>query len=112
MPKPVSMREIKSVQSRIARIAKMLDTLAAQLEEKERGESKKRRSEESVIPKLQDAIKEVVAKSDKPVTTKEIQKTTGFGYRQVSNVLYKLTRTGVVKVKSRGLYTIRRRYRA
>ena len=51
-----------------------------------------------------DAVLKVVAGSKDGATIAELKSKTGLESRQLSNALYKLTKRGKIKAKSRGLY--------
>ncbi len=50
------------------------------------------------------AVYDVIRRSRKGTTIKNLREKTELGPRQVSNALYKLTKQGLIKTKSRGIY--------
>ncbi len=56
-------------------------------------------------PTVLDSVLNVVNRSKKGVTIANIKKKTNLETRQLSNALYKLTKKGLIKTESRGIYS-------
>jgi len=51
-----------------------------------------------------DSVSGIISSSKKGVTIADLRAKTGLGAKQLSNVLYKLSKKGKIKAKTRGLY--------
>jgi predicted Rossmann fold nucleotide-binding protein DprA/Smf involved in DNA uptake len=55
-------------------------------------------------PTVIDSILNAIKKTKKGITIAQLKEKTEFNSKQLSNALYKLTKKGEIKTKSRGLY--------
>jgi len=55
-------------------------------------------------PTVIDTILNTIKRSRKGVTIAQLKEKTDFNSKQLSNVLYKLSKKGIIQAKSRGLY--------
>jgi predicted Rossmann fold nucleotide-binding protein DprA/Smf involved in DNA uptake len=55
-------------------------------------------------PTVIDSILNAIKKTKKGITIAQLKEKTEFNSKQLSNALYKLTKKGEIKAKSRGLY--------
>ena len=93
--KPVKAEKKKAAKPKAAPVVKVVEE-AAPVEEDSFPSDKPAEILKSVL--------EVIKRSRKGTSIKILREKTGFGPRQVSNALYKLTKQGVIKTKSRGIY--------
>jgi len=64
---------------------------------------RKKRKDEDEITQY-DIVEELIIKTTKGSRRKLLQKQTGFSYKKIDNILYKLLKQGNIKRKSRGLF--------
>ena len=99
--------EIRQVQRSIQKIAKLLQTVAAEVDARERKVSSKKKPHtrpEQLSSNINDNVRAAIARARKGISISEIKEKTGLQDRQINNALYKLTQKGVVQTKVRGVY--------
>lgn len=121
---------MKKVQSQLKTVAKSLASLAAKIEKmseqiteapapkkakaapKKKAAAKAPKKKAAAAPKpaasakdtVLDNVLGVIAKSRNGATIANLKSKTGLESRQLSNALYKLSKKGKIKAKSRGVY--------
>jgi predicted Rossmann fold nucleotide-binding protein DprA/Smf involved in DNA uptake len=113
--------QLKSISKSLVSLSKQVDRLTKQvdkLQPAKRAVTKKaapkrkpvvrkavvRRAAPAKSMTVLDTVYNVIKRSRKGVTIAVLKEKTGFDSRQLSNALYKLSKKGMVRAKSRGLY--------
>ncbi|MEW5908392.1 MAG: hypothetical protein AB1659_01175 [Thermodesulfobacteriota bacterium] len=105
-------KEISAVAKKIAALGRQLDRIATQISKgkpkstaaKKTGTAARTRKKAGKKASLVDQVIHVIGKAKKGLNIPALKKKTGLGDRQLSNVLYKLTKKGIVKTEARGIY--------
>ncbi len=102
----------KQLQALTLKIERLAGVAAAEKPVKAKPKAKAKRAAKKAAPKktpasastVLDTVYGVIRKSKKGAAIAAIKKKTGLETRQLSNALYKLTKKGVIKTQSRGVY--------
>ncbi len=115
MPNQSLDQELKRVHQSIAKIVRMLEDVVEEVSKREADKPDKEDDKPTLsrTSKINRSVLSTIEKSKKGITIQEIKAHTKLEQRQVNNALYKLTKKGFVKAKTRGVYIIEEsRYRA
>lgn len=106
-------KEINALARKMSDLSRRLDRIAKEIsKEKIRPEKVKKIGKGLKVRKrarkkssLVDKVIHVIDKAKKGMSIPALKQKTGLGDRQLSNVLYKLTKKGIVRTEARGIYT-------
>jgi predicted Rossmann fold nucleotide-binding protein DprA/Smf involved in DNA uptake len=104
-------KSLLSLSKQVQRITKQVDkyqpakkAAPGRPQKAARKAARRRKAIPSSSATLLNAVYSVIKRSPKGATIAVLKTKTGFGARQLSNALYKLSKKGMVRAKSRGLY--------
>lgn len=105
-------KELNTIVKKIAALFKQVDKISKQVSKKNpaktvvqkrrKAPGKKKATGQKAA--LVNSVINVINKSKKGLSISALRQKTGLGPRQLSNVLYKLAKKGVIKTESRGVY--------
>ena len=104
-------KSLLSLSKQVQRITKQVDKIqaakkaaSARPKKAVRKAALRRKAAPSGSATLLNAVYSVIKRSPKGATIAVLKTKTGLGARQLSNALYKLSKKGVIRAKSRGVY--------
>jgi predicted Rossmann fold nucleotide-binding protein DprA/Smf involved in DNA uptake len=86
------------------KVPKPITPVSVKKSKKQKTEIKKKLVKKSKEPTVLDRVYKVIKRSRKGATVEKIKEATKLDKKQISNSLYKLTKKGMVKTVSRGVY--------
>ena len=108
--------QLKSISKSLASLSKQVERITKQvdkLQPAKKAPAKKTAAKKAPVRKKKaaaggktvlDSVFDVIKRSRKGVSIAELRSKTKLDARQLSNALYKLSKKGMVKTKSRGIY--------
>jgi predicted Rossmann fold nucleotide-binding protein DprA/Smf involved in DNA uptake len=105
-------KELNTIVKKIAALSRQVDKISKQVSKKNPAKTAVQKRRKAPGKKkapgqkaaLLNSVINVINKSKKGLSISALRQKTGLGPRQLSNVLYKLAKKGIIKTESRGVY--------
>ena len=97
-------RELDSVLKTLNALTEKVKKVQSQLERSEPVKASKASPKRAKGKTAYDTVLEIINRSKKGVTTKQLKTKTGFNDKKIANIIFKARKEGKVKSEKKGLY--------